>query len=89
MGAVLCGVLRYICHVISGCTVWAGLSIPTQAALLYSLAYNATYMVPETLVTVLGAWYLSRVLDVRGDRPTRAATPPGSAGGLAGSGPAC
>ena len=77
MGAVLCGVLRYICHVISGCTVWAGLSIPDQAALLYSLAYNATYMVPETLVTVLGAWYLSRVLDVRGDRPTRAATPAG------------
>jgi thiamine transporter len=72
--ALLVNALRYVCHVISGCTVWAGLSIPTEAALLYSLAYNATYMLPETLVTVLGAWYLSRGLDVGGQRLTRVST---------------
>ncbi len=72
--ALLVCALRYVCHVISGCTVWAGLSIPTEAALLYSFAYNATYMLPETLVTVLGAWYLSRGLDVGGERLTRVAT---------------
>ncbi len=66
--ALLVCVLRYACHVISGCTVWAGLSIPTEAALWYSLAYNATYMLPETLVTALGAWYLSRGLDVGGEQ---------------------
>ncbi len=59
-GAILTGALRYICHVISGCTVWAGLSIPDSHALLYSLAYNATYMVPEILITVVGAVYLRR-----------------------------
>lgn len=74
LAALLTCVLRYVCHVISGCTVWAGLSIPTEAALLYSFAYNATYMLPETLVTVLGAWYLSRGLDVGGERLTRVAT---------------
>ena len=42
----------HICHVISGCTVWAGVSIPDAAALWYSIVYNATYMVPETLVCV-------------------------------------
>lgn len=72
LGALLTGVLRYICHVISGCTVWAGLSIPTEAALLYSLAYNATYMLPETIVTMLGAWYLSKAVDLRQAMPTRA-----------------
>ncbi len=72
--ALLCSVLRYACHVISGCTVWAGLSIPTEAALVYSLAYNATYMLPETLVTALGAWYLSRGLDVGGERLSRVQT---------------
>ena len=41
-GALVACVLRYICHVISGATVWAGLSIPTQAALAYSFSYNAT-----------------------------------------------
>ncbi len=77
--ALLASTLRYICHVISGCTVWAGLSIPTEAALLYSLAYNATYMLPETLVTALGAWYLSRALDVGGERLSRV-TPQGMTG---------
>ncbi len=72
--ALLTCALRYVCHVISGCTVWAGLSIPTEAALLYSFAYNATYMLPETLVTALGAWYLSRGLDVGGEHLSRVAT---------------
>ncbi len=64
---------RYVFHVISGCTVWAGLSIPTNAAFVYSLAYNATYMLPETLVTSLAAWYLSRAVDIGGEKPARVA----------------
>ena len=76
LGAVCTGLLRYTLHVIAGCTVWAGLSIPTEAALVYSLAYNATYMVPETIVTALGAWYLSRAVDLREQTPTRAKTTP-------------
>ncbi|MBQ7089011.1 MAG: energy-coupled thiamine transporter ThiT [Clostridia bacterium] len=72
LGAVLTGALRYALHTIAGCTVWAGLSIPTEAALVYSLAYNATYMLPETLVTALGAWYLSKAVDLRETMPTRA-----------------
>ncbi|MBE6778483.1 MAG: hypothetical protein E7541_03765 [Ruminococcaceae bacterium] len=80
LAALLTGILRYTCHVIAGCTVWAGLSIPDSAALVYSLAYNATYMVPEVLVTVLGAWYVSRTLDLRGARPARR-TVAGNAGG--------
>ena len=74
LGALLTGVLRYALHVIAGCTVWAGLSIPTEAALVYSLAYNATYMIPETIVTALGAWYLSRTVDLQEQMPTRAKT---------------
>ena len=76
LGAVTTGVARYALHVIAGCTVWAGLSIPTEAALVYSLAYNATYMIPETLVTALGAFYLSRAVDLREDTLSRAKTAP-------------
>lgn len=61
-------ILRYVCHVISGCTVWAGISIPTKEALIYSLSYNATYMIPETLITVLAAIYLGRVLNFRSEQ---------------------
>ena len=72
LGALLTGALRYTLHTIAGCTVWAGLSIPDSAALIYSLAYNATYMIPEVLVTALGAWYLSKAVDLREEMPTRA-----------------
>ena len=70
--AVLTGVLRYLCHVISGCTVWAGLSVPTTEALVYSLSYNATYMIPETIILALGAVYLSRLLSLEGTGISRA-----------------
>ena len=70
-GVILVCAIRYTCHVISGATVWAGLSIPTGAALLYSLGYNATYMLPETIVTVLLACYLGALVDFRKEQPTR------------------
>ena len=66
-GSVLTSVVRYACHVISGATVWAGLSIPTKAALAYSFSYNATYMIPEAIVTALIAYYIGSVLDFRSD----------------------
>jgi thiamine transporter len=59
---VLVSCLRYFCHVISGATVWAGLSIPTEAALVYSIGYNATYMLPEAIVLCAVAYYLGSVL---------------------------
>ena len=41
LGCVLACVLRYICHVITGATIWAGLSIPSAAALSFSFIYNS------------------------------------------------
>ena len=70
-GSLLVCLLRYACHVISGATVWAGLSIPTKAALAYSLAYNATYMVPETIVLVTVAYFLGNSLNFRLPTPVR------------------
>ena len=66
LGGLLVCLLRYACHVISGATVWAGLSIPTQAALAYSFIYNATYMVPETIVLLIAAYTIGTKLDFRG-----------------------
>ena len=71
LGTLLVCALRYLCHVVSGATVWAGLSIPTKDALLYSLAYNATYMLPETLVTLVSAYYVGSALDFRTASPVR------------------
>ena len=70
-GALLVCLLRFICHVISGCTVWAGVSIPDAEGFIYSLVYNSAYMIPETFVTLAGAWYVSRVIDMRGQTLSR------------------
>lgn len=71
LGSVVVCILRYICHVISGATVWAGISIPTAAALTYSFIYNATYMIPETIVLVFVACYVGSVVDFNAPVPTR------------------
>lgn len=63
LGGLVGCFLRYLCHVISGCTVWAGVSIPTVAALWYSAVYNASFMIPETVVLVFVAFYIGRYLD--------------------------
>ena len=69
-GMLLVCVLRYVCHVISGATVWAGLSIPSGAAIAYSLGYNATYMIPETIVNVIGAMLIGGIIDFSREIPT-------------------
>lgn len=72
LASAVTGILRYLCHVITGCTVWAGLSVPTAEAAIYSFSYNATYMIPEIIILVLGAVYLSRFLSFEGSTVTRA-----------------
>lgn len=79
LGTLTVCVLRYLCHVVAGATVWAGLSIPDSAALLYSIGYNATYMIPESVVTVALAAYLGGVIDFTRERPVRMQKEEGSA----------
>ena len=64
LGAVLLSVLRYACHVLSGYTVWASFEL-SKAGLLYSLSYNATYMLPEMLILMIAAYYIGSFLDFR------------------------
>ena len=71
LGGLLSCILRFVCHFVSGFTVWAGWGVPSSGALIYSLSYNSTYMLPETLVLLLVAWYLGGVLDFTADQPVR------------------
>lgn len=75
LGTLLVCAIRYLSHVAVGFTVWRDISIPANQALLYSFVYNATYMVPETMVTVIGGVTLSRLIDIRSESLTRAAAP--------------
>lgn len=75
LGVLLTCLLRFLCHFVSGCTVWAGVSIPSADGMVYSLAYNAAYMVPETVITLAGAILLSRIIDFRAPSVTRVSEP--------------
>lgn len=62
LGALVACALRLGCHFISGVTVWA-IFAENMPVWLYSITYNASYMVPETIVTVGGAMLVSLFLN--------------------------
>ena len=53
-GAGLACVLRFICHFISGVTIWGDYTNGFIGAWIYSLTYNASYMLPELIITIIG-----------------------------------
>jgi thiamine transporter len=57
LGVILCCFLRFVCHFITGVTVWREI-VSTWGAIWYSITYNASYMVPEIITTPLGVFLL-------------------------------
>lgn len=72
-GSLLVSVLRYACHFISGWAVWGVWAPEGVPAWQYSISYNATYMVPEAIVTIVGALLISAFLDFTSRDITRRA----------------
>ena len=70
-GISVSNAVRYICHVITGATIWAGLPIPDAASLSYSISYNSVYMIPELIISALITLYIGGAIDFRRDVPTR------------------
>ena len=64
LGGALVSAIRFICHFISGVTIWGDYSDGAQAVWEYSLTYNAGYMVPELIITVLGCAVLCSIFDL-------------------------
>ena len=71
-GAIIASIVRYLCHVISGFTAWAAFELPSGAVLAYSFGYNATYMIPETIVLVAACVYITSAIDFSKEIPVRA-----------------
>ena len=67
LGGAVVSVIRFICHFISGVTIWGGYAEDTPVV-IYSLTYNASYMVPELIMTVIGALVLGSLLDLSSER---------------------
>ena len=70
VGTFAAGFLRFMCSFLSGVLVWGNLS-DGLAAWTYSLTYNGSYMLPETLLTMVAAVLLCRVAPQIFDRQAR------------------
>lgn len=59
-GVVLASVLRFVFHFLSGVVIWHSYGelwdgFSTDNSILYSLLYNGAYMLPELIITLIGA----------------------------------
>lgn len=52
--------IRFICSFLSGILLWGAYAPAGQPVWLYSLIYNGSYMLPETILTVFGAILICR-----------------------------
>ncbi|MBR7161009.1 MAG: energy-coupled thiamine transporter ThiT [Clostridia bacterium] len=71
-GVVLVCVLRFVIHFLAGIILWAELDefiafgqAWVNRPVLYSIVYNGSYMLPETILTIVGAILLFRVPQIR------------------------
>lgn len=63
VGSVAVGVLRFLCSFLSGILIWGSYAPEGTPVWLYSLTYNGSYMLVETIITAVVAVVLIQVLD--------------------------
>ena len=56
LGSLTVCAIRFMCHFFSGFTVWRDYTKSLWGSIAYSFTYNLSYMLPETVITVIGAF---------------------------------
>ena len=54
LGGIIVCIIRFLCHFISGITIWTGYCPEGMAVAAYSFIYNGSYMAIELVLTVVG-----------------------------------
>ncbi len=63
LGSLVASALRFVCHFISGVTIWGEYANGWASVWGYSAAYNGSYMAVEAVITIIGAVALSFAFD--------------------------
>ncbi len=63
LGSALATFIRFICHFISGVTVWKEYA-EGAPVVEYSLKYNGGYMLPELIITLVGVIVIAGIFDL-------------------------
>lgn len=66
VGILVSVMLRFICHILSGVIIWQSIGevfpgFSTDNTWIYSLIYNGSYMLPEMVITIIGALILFKI----------------------------
>ena len=61
VSTLLICVIRFLCAFISGFLIWGSIVSDGIGAVIYSLSYNASYMIPETAITCAAALALYKI----------------------------
>jgi thiamine transporter len=64
LGGGVVSVIRFLCHFISGVTIWGDYSGGAMSAVWYSITYNASYMLPELIITLVGCAVIGGMVDL-------------------------
>ncbi len=67
LGSLAVCIVRFICHFISGVTIWGDYANGVGEVWTYSFTYNLSYMLPETLITVIGAALIVSIFDIKSE----------------------
>ena len=73
VGAVIVCILRYVSSVLSGGILWGSYAPEGMNPWVYSLVYNAGYMLPNAILTGICAVLLCKALDPKTLRPMKKA----------------
>lgn len=63
-GLVVC-FIRFLCHFVSGVTIWSGYAPENMLVGVYSLVYNGSYMLIETIITIIGLTAISAAFNFK------------------------
>lgn len=73
VGSVCVTLIRYVCHILSGILIWGVYAPEGQPVWLYSIVYNGSYMIPETILTAVVVVLAVSVFDKAGRKKPAAA----------------
>ena len=65
LGAAAASAMRFVCHFISGVTIWGDYADGWAGVWVYSFAYNGSYMLAECIITIVGTAALALVVDFK------------------------
>lgn len=61
IGAAVGCFLRFVCHFLTGVTIWRDVTNDLVSSVVFSVTYNGAYMLPELIITVVGCCAVAQI----------------------------